>query len=626
MAVYYFLTDASSFKNLSDKEKELLKEVYTERIFLDDLDSSDALSIPKEAMLLVYLSDTNVKKIVPFLSSNQTPVAFLHHPEALALNNGFALSKKISQTVEELKEIDEPMHADIMFCNDEPVFSKVVVGDMMDWATRKNTLGLIKGIKNFFSFFRKARSIYARLFTIKADDKEAFETAATDIVIVPHNKNLSISRVFLENSFANDGMFHTLIFSPRSIFQLVNAFSIKLVLGKMQTNTTFDFLGHIKTDTLSISSTQPFNYVVDNVKKETVKLDLSIENTLQLIPSKTLLVKQKKTQSKKQYQIDKLPKGEVKRDMVSKHLPWIRHASTEEYKELFLALRENAKPKQAYLVLMTLSTILATFGLFSNSSPVIIGAMILAPLMSPIISLSMGVLRQEKTLIKSSLITVGLGLGVGYLFAIIITLITPLADLNHEISARIKPNIIDLGVAVISGAAGAYAHSKEEIAKTLAGVAIAVALVPPLAVSGIGIGWGDWSVFWGAFLLLLTNLTGMVLAGSLTFLIVGFSPFYLAKRGILISAFVVLALSVPLGYGFYRVVEENRIVNSLNHKKLDDIEIRNVEIIKYSPLTISVTLISDHNPTTEEMIRIKKLIQSIIEKDVELEILVSVKV
>lgn len=624
--VYYLLTDKASFENLSDKDKEQLLDVYKERLFIEDFDNDGTISLPNKTSLLVYLSDENVKKIIAFLTASQIPVAFLYHPESLALNNGFALTKKLSKALVELKKEPKPMVADIMFCNDEPIFSKVVIGDMMDWATRNNALGFFKGIRNFFSFFNKARTIYARLFTIKADDKESFETAATDIVIVPHNKNLSISRVFLESSFTNDGMFHTLIFAPRSIFQVVNAFLIKLFLGKMQTNTTFDFLGHIKTDTLTISNEQGFNYVVDNVEKETKKLTLSVKSNLQLIPSKSLLGKYKNPQTKKQYQTDKLPKGETKRDMVSKQLPWIKHASTEEYKELFLALRENAKPKQTYLVLMTLSTILATFGLFSNSSPVIIGAMILAPLMAPIISLSMGVLRQDKILIKSSMITVGLGLGLGYLFAILITLITPLADLNHEISARIKPNIIDLGVAVISGAAGAYAYSKEEIAKTLAGVAIAVALVPPLAVSGIGIGWGDWSVFWGAFLLLLTNLTGMVLAGSLTFLIVGFSPFNLAKRGILISAFVVLALSIPLGYGFYRVVEENRIVNSLNHKKLDDIEIRNVEIIKYSPLTISVTLISDHNPTTEEMMKIKEMIQSIINKDVELEILVSVKV
>ncbi|MCH8535592.1 MAG: hypothetical protein LAT51_11030 [Flavobacteriaceae bacterium] len=72
-------------------------------------------------------------------------------------------------------------------------------------------------------------------------------------------------------------------------------------------------------------------------------------------------------------------------EMVDKRLPLIKHSSTEEYKELFTVLRENAKTKSSYLILMVLSTLLATFGLFADSTPVIIGAMILAPLISPVI-------------------------------------------------------------------------------------------------------------------------------------------------------------------------------------------------------------------------------------------------
>lgn len=625
MTTYYFLTDQLSWDNLTDKERETLETFSHERIFLKETIIKELDALPADARLLIYLSDENVKKVIPTLLVNKTPVAFLFHPEALALNDGFALPSKLSTALSEIEEVEESMDSDILICNEEPVFSKVVVGEMMDWATRKNTYRLWKRMRSFFSFFKKARSIQAKLFTIQADEKDVLETAATDIVVVPHNKNINVSRVFLENSFANDGMFHTLIFAPRSILQLLGAFLSKYVMGKMQTNASFDFLGLVKTNQLTISATQPFSYVIDNVKMEASQLIFSVEKGLQLIPSKALIVQHENPQSKKQYIVKNLPKGEVKKDMVSKCLPWVRYASTEEYEGLFLSLRENAKPKQTYIVLMILSTILATFGLFSNASPVIIGAMILAPLMAPIISLSMGVLRQDRRLIKSSIITVGLGLGVGYLFAIILTLITPLADLNSEISMRIKPNIIDLGVAVISGAAGAYAHSKEEIAKTLAGVAIAVALVPPLAVSGIGIGWGNWNVFFGAFLLLLTNLTGMVLAGSLTFLLVGFSPFKLAKRGLLVSALVVSALCIPLGYGFYRVVEENRIVNALNYEKLEGLEVKNVEIIGYSPLTLSLTLVSDVFPSDDQLNQVKKMVEKKIEKDVELEIQVSMK-
>ena len=79
----------------------------------------------------------------------------------------------------------------------------------------------------------------------------------------------------------------------------------------------------------------------------------------------------------------------------------------------------------------------------------------------------------------------------------------PIDNLTAEMQSRISPTLLDLAVAVVSGIAGAYAHAKEEIAKSLAGVAIAVALVPPLSVAGIGVGWGDWDMASGAFLLLI---------------------------------------------------------------------------------------------------------------------------
>ena len=191
---------------------------------------------------------------------------------------------------------------------------------------------------------------------------------------------------------------------------------------------------------------------------------------------------------------------------------------------------------------------------------------------------------------------------------------------NSEISSRLEPNLLDLGVAVVSGAAGAYAHANTNVAKTLAGVAIAVALVPPLAVSGIGIGWGDWSVFIGAFLLLITNLTGMVLSGAFTFLLMGFSPFKIAKKGLLISLIIVLAVSIPLGYGFVQVVKENSIVNSIDQTQVDDLLIKDVEIIQKKPLKLSIKLVAEKTPTDADLEKVKNTIEKRLQKKVSLEI------
>lgn len=619
---FYLISDQESLDELSDKQLELIEANTVDKI---NYTSGNEVILNSKGPYFIYLEDAKIKELIPALKKAECLIAFLPHPKSQELNTGFNLESSVENAIKSYLESDKSVTADLLYCNDKPVLNYVTSGDIMSFLTSKNKTSLWKGFRNLFRFSKRLKSIKAKLFIIQADDKEPFETAATDLLIVQHNKNATISRLLLENSFVNDGMFHTFIFAPRSLGQLIRAYFLKLFLGTTHKNHSFEFLGHIKTQDVVITFSQETEYIVDGQKLTGDTLKLSISPGLRIIPSESLVVHDKGTENKKVFQTGKLPRGEAKKDMTSKFLPWIKHASTEEYKELFTLLRANAKPKESYIVLMILSTILATLGLFANSSPVIIGAMILAPLMSPIISLSMGVLRQDKALTKSSLITVLIGLAFGYLFAIILTLITPLSDLNREISARMNPNIIDLGIAVISGVAGAYAYSKEEIAKTLAGVAIAVALVPPLAVSGIGIGWGNWSVFFGSFLLLLTNLTGMVLAGSLTFLFVGYSPFRLARKGLLISGFVVLALSIPLGYGFVQVVQENRIIKSINHTFIDQKEIKDVSVIRYKPLTLKINVVSDTRLSEDEVSFIKEEIEKTLDRDVLLEISTSLK-
>ena len=156
-------------------------------------------------------------------------------------------------------------------------------------------------------------------------------------------------------------------------------------------------------------------------------------------------------------------------------------------------------------------------------------------------------------------------------------------------------------------------------------MAIAVALVPPLAVSGIGLAWGEWSVFFGALLLLLTNLTGMVLAASLTFLFTGYSPFYLARKGLLISFFVVLSISIPLGYGFFKVVKENQIIQSLNRRTIEDAYLDQVKLERYSPTEISLDITMTEYPSEQKLIVLKDKIEQIVGHDVTLNIGIRLK-
>ncbi len=184
--------------------------------------------------------------------------------------------------------------------------------------------------------------------------------------------------------------------------------------------------------------------------------------------------------------------------------------------------------------------------------------------------------------------------------------------------------MLDLGIAVVSGVAGAYAHAREEIAKTLAGVAIAVALVPPLAVSGIGLAWLDMEVFLGALLLLLTNLAGMILAGALTFLVMGYSPFRLARKGVFISLIFVVVLSLPLALSFNRMVQEHTIVSQIEKQEYGSFAVKDARVIRLNPLLIGITVTTDHQLSELELNEIKTKLQHSLERDVDLEITVAI--
>jgi len=153
----------------------------------------------------------------------------------------------------------------------------------------------------------------------------------------------------------------------------------------------------------------------------------------------------------------------------------------------------------------------------------------------------------------------------------------------------------------------------------MAGVAIAVALVPPLAVAGIGIGWMSWSVFWGAWLLFLTNLFGIVLAAALTFMFLGFSPFSRAKRGLVISLGIVGIVSVPLALSFIHMVDEHQIIRTLDGLERDDIRMQDVKIRSGSTLHISATLVANEPIEIEQIDQFKNELETLLDRPIQFE-------
>lgn len=191
---------------------------------------------------------------------------------------------------------------------------------------------------------------------------------------------------------------------------------------------------------------------------------------------------------------------------------------------LYRDLREGARGNVNYYVLIVLSAIIASLGLLVNSAAVIIGAMLVAPFMTPILALSLGIVLGEPRMLSRGIESTIKGVGASVVLAAFTALLFPIPQLTAEILARTRPTLLDLAIALASGAAGAYALAREEVAAALPGVAIAAALMPPICAIGIGVAYGSGTVVGGATLLFITNLIAIALAGATVFLLLGIRP------------------------------------------------------------------------------------------------------
>ena len=198
--------------------------------------------------------------------------------------------------------------------------------------------------------------------------------------------------------------------------------------------------------------------------------------------------------------------------------------SIEEQLEVREAMSSGAHPGINFFVLIVLSCVIATLGLLLNSGAVVIGAMLVAPLMSPILAFSLGLVLGDVRLIRLSIEAVFKGVALAIIIAVFIGVLSPFKELTDEIMARTQPTLLDLVVALASGTAGAYALAHKDVSAALPGVAIAAALMPPLGAIGLGLSLGDAQVAGGAFLLFVTNIASISLAGAIVFMLLGIRP------------------------------------------------------------------------------------------------------
>ena len=220
-------------------------------------------------------------------------------------------------------------------------------------------------------------------------------------------------------------------------------------------------------------------------------------------------------------------------------------------------LREILAPN--FLILLALATAIATFGLLSNSAATIIGAMIIAPLMVPIISLAFSLVILDFRLVSYSLVKLISGIALTVLIAFLATVLIGFKVPGSEILARTEPTLLDLGVAISAGVAGAFAKIRRSVSDAIPGVAISVALVPPLCVVGIGLAISDFDFAIGAFILFLTNLVGIIISADIIFLWQSYGSWKKAMSSFFILVLSLIFISLPLNLSFQKMIAENRV-------------------------------------------------------------------
>jgi len=192
---------------------------------------------------------------------------------------------------------------------------------------------------------------------------------------------------------------------------------------------------------------------------------------------------------------------------------------------LFVEGPQTARRLTNFFALLLFASIIATYGVTSDSSVAVIGAMLVAPLMTPVIATTAAVVMGSRSRALQAFVLTLAGVISVILIAYLLTWVVPDATIsfteNEEISSRTDPGLYALVIAFAAGAAGAFINSRAEIADALGGVAIALSLVPPLCVVGISLQEGQWEAATGAFLLFLTNYLATLLAGGLVLEAVG---------------------------------------------------------------------------------------------------------
>ena len=272
-------------------------------------------------------------------------------------------------------------------------------------------------------------------------------------------------------------------------------------------------------------------------------------------------------------------------------------------------LWEDAAWDTNFIVFTISSCLIATFGLISNSTAVIIGAMLVAPLMLPLRALAFGALEGDFPLFRKGLFSVIGATAVAFLLSYGAGLVVDIPEFGSEVLSRTQPTLIDLAIAIVAGGISAFAKVRQGVSDALAGTAIAVALMPPLCVVGLSAAQ-EPSIWKGASLLYLTNLLGITLACMIVYIFTGYTEINKALGWTLVLTTI---LVLPLGASFIELVRQAQlnaeVIKQLRTKEIiagDDVNRTQIEVDWTEKIpVVYISLQTDQDITQEQAIIIE---------------------
>lgn len=292
------------------------------------------------------------------------------------------------------------------------------------------------------------------------------------------------------------------------------------------------------------------------------------------------------------------------------------NSKTIDHKQVRLNIQADALPSKTFFIMNALAAVIAAYGLLSDSTAVVIGAMLVAMMLGPIAGISLALIDSRWMLLKTALKTLTLGIIMIYGIGFLIGLIHPNIAITNEIMARTHPNSLDLMIALAGGAAGAFASVSPRLSVAVVGVAVATALVPPLVASGLLLSRAEFSLSANAFLLTFTNIIAIQVSSSMVLWVAGFrrgsneevQSKYLefAKRNWL-SLIILLVLAVYLTFNLIYTVQnelyKSRVSDQLGQKLNTETNIIDtVQFDTHSEFTLARVFIRGVEPPSTNQI------------------------